>query len=524
MPTSYTWDLVETPLSGSPPNPGPFVPTPPGTVGIGGSRDSRRDQFERGIKFANVPGGRADFVVHGGPRVYHVNGVPNVLQEAGEKIQRSGMYSGDIKFRFRNYRRFPVPASVNKVEFRSSNRFTDPVFPFTGQYPSDHTFFSIGDGTSEFEGNMAFGRSRYAAGLLLTASQAIVAGGWLSNSSGISALSSSQTYFSGTGLWTTIQSMPTGKIYPAGVVLSGTGNFLVVGGSSGSAGDDVEGARGYLYQVASGTWIPTSGTARVARRDFEMVQIADGRVFLPGGLGSSFTGSEFYDPATNSFSGTLPLPMAPLNREGFTTTLLGDNSILVVGGWDPSDKVPLDHSFRFYPSQLSWSIEPSMSFGRAGHQTVYTDGNVLVMGGYDPSDRASFPFLFPSPLGGFGAETSTFGKVEIYNPVDRTWRLTSDMPVSRARFGAVGYERDGGRVIVFGGHNSFVATSRVDIFVFQTETWTTVTSLLTGTFDIEAVLLNPGNATGDFKILIPGGTLSGSVPMFSGSQLYRTSG
>lgn len=127
MPTSYSWDLTSPAFSGSLPNPGPYVASIP--TGL----DARKKQFERGIKFANVPGGRADFVVHGGPRVYHVNSVMTMLQTTSDRIERTGVYSGVVKFRFRNHRRFPVPASVNKVEYRSCNEYTEPVFPFTGR-------------------------------------------------------------------------------------------------------------------------------------------------------------------------------------------------------------------------------------------------------------------------------------------------------------------------------------------------------------------------------------------------------
>jgi len=58
--------------SGIPPDPGPYVPSLPKL------NDPRKRQFERGMKFANAPGGKADLVVHGGPRVYHINSVGTV--------------------------------------------------------------------------------------------------------------------------------------------------------------------------------------------------------------------------------------------------------------------------------------------------------------------------------------------------------------------------------------------------------------------------------------------------------------
>jgi len=77
MATSYSWELIAVPVTGSPPDPGSYVPSAPM---FGGAAQGRPSQFERGIKFANVPLGRADNVVHGGPRVWHVNSLQTILQ------------------------------------------------------------------------------------------------------------------------------------------------------------------------------------------------------------------------------------------------------------------------------------------------------------------------------------------------------------------------------------------------------------------------------------------------------------
>jgi len=452
-----------------------------------------------------------------------VNSLLNVYHGPGDVIVEDGRYSGVVKFRFRDYRRFKMPDSINNLEFRSSDRFTNPVFPFTGQYSADHIFFTVASGSVSFQGSMNVGRSRYVSGRLLT-DLAIVAGGWLSNGITGSALNSAQTFFSGTGLWTTIATMPFFKSQAAGVVLSGSGDFVVFGGTTSSFWDAAEGARACRYISASGTWIPTANSASVSRRDFEVVQIPDGRVFLPGGLGPSFTGSEFYNPATNTFSGTSALPLPPLNRESFTTTLLSDGTVLVCGGRDPVDLEPSRHAFRFYPTIQSWSIEPSMSVGRAAHQATFIDGQVVVMGGFTSAATASFPFGFPGPIGGTGDDFGANADVEMYDPNLGTWRTTAPMPVPRARFSTFGYIKDGGRIIVFGGYgNAEDPIEQVDLYAFENDDWTTVTPLPSGVFDIDVVQLNSvGQTTLDFKILIPGGALSGST--FSGSQLYRTSG
>lgn len=125
VPQSYTWQLIDPEPTDPAPDPGPYVPSIP----LFGA-DPRKKQFERGIKFANVPAGRAEFVVHGGPRVYHVNSLCNIQQVPDKFETRSSAYSGVVKFRFRNYRNFKVPDSVSGIG--QSNEWGDPVFSFTG--------------------------------------------------------------------------------------------------------------------------------------------------------------------------------------------------------------------------------------------------------------------------------------------------------------------------------------------------------------------------------------------------------
>ena len=96
--------------------------------------DPRKTQFERGIKWANVPGGRADFVVHGGPRVYHVNSLCNLQQQViSNEIPRSAKggygssgFDGTIRFR-----RVEIPPAL-RGEGRNLDRFGNVVYPFTG--------------------------------------------------------------------------------------------------------------------------------------------------------------------------------------------------------------------------------------------------------------------------------------------------------------------------------------------------------------------------------------------------------
>lgn len=127
MPESYSWDLVAEPFSGSFPDPGVYVPSVP-TLGL----NAKKTQFERGIKFANVPGGKAENVVHGGPRIWHVNSVQNLLQDPIDKsvVAGPGSYSGAVKYRGRSYRKNVklLPDVASPSEGRNTDRFGHEQF------------------------------------------------------------------------------------------------------------------------------------------------------------------------------------------------------------------------------------------------------------------------------------------------------------------------------------------------------------------------------------------------------------
>jgi hypothetical protein len=117
MPTSYSWNLVAPPVTGSAPDPGPPVASPPRYS------DPRRNQFARGIKFGNVPGGKPENIVHGGTRIFHVNTACNVLQDPIDKGGTSGAIA----------RPEETPDSVRKKEDRNVDVFGNVLYPFTGR-------------------------------------------------------------------------------------------------------------------------------------------------------------------------------------------------------------------------------------------------------------------------------------------------------------------------------------------------------------------------------------------------------
>lgn len=103
-PTTYSWSVVPA---------GPTGDVPQMSSGPVGTPSRKRDD-PRGIKFANVRDGKATNVVHGGPRVYHVNAVMTVAHRPSDQYygDEPSLQSGVISHRGNLVRMRRVPARV----------------------------------------------------------------------------------------------------------------------------------------------------------------------------------------------------------------------------------------------------------------------------------------------------------------------------------------------------------------------------------------------------------------------------
>jgi len=84
----------------------------------------------------------------------------------------------------------------------------------------------------------------------------------------------------------------------------------------------------FVEITGPGTFRPTSGSPIVARRRHSATRLADGRVFIAGGLFTDST--EIYDPVTDTFTAGPPL-LEP--RQLHSAVLLRDGRVLLSGGF-----------------------------------------------------------------------------------------------------------------------------------------------------------------------------------------------
>ena len=270
--------------------------------------------------------------------------------------------------------------------------------------------------------------------ILLPNGKVLIAGG-VNNTS--SALNTAELYDPTTGTVSPTGNLiaPNGRKAHVSVLLR-NGQVLLAGGVDNA---NIPLATAELYDPASGTFSAT-GSMSQARGFANAVLLADGRVLVSGGFGSSPTlnTAEVYDPATGSFT-----PTGNLNngRSHHTGTLLPDGTVLIAGGRaiNGPSSVVLASAETFDPAANSgagaFTSIGSMNSPRDKHTaTLLPNGTVLLTGGF-----VSFPAIV----------TASTSSAEIFDPATTTFTLTGSMSVARAQHTA-SLSPDGS-VLVAGG-------------------------------------------------------------------------
>jgi len=186
-------------------------------------------------------------------------------------------------------------------------------------------------------GEMAVGRWGHTA-TLLSNGTVLVAGGFslLSNDGSGPALASAELYDPRTGRWTTTGAMAEARAGHTATLLN-DGDVLVVAGRDDAAGGLLDTAE--RYDPATGRWIGT-GSVTVVRDGHAATLLLDGGVLVTGGASSwsskdALATVELYDPKTGIWTAAAAMPEA---RFRHTATLLGDGTVLVVGGIGVADQ------------------------------------------------------------------------------------------------------------------------------------------------------------------------------------------
>ncbi|HEU4393985.1 MAG TPA: kelch repeat-containing protein [Planctomycetota bacterium] len=327
------------------------------------------------------------------------------------------------------------------------------------------------------------GRSGHAA-VLLADGRVAVFGGFATSST---VTDSIEVYDPAAEAWTTAP----GVLNPARARLTATrlqdGRVLLAGGETAST-TDVGVDRWEIWDPATGG-IATSGTLAERRTRHRAVGLADGTVLLIGGARTDASGAPLYSRSSverfdPSAPGSSAAPAMGVSRAGHEATLLADGRVLVTGGHGSSLTAEVRDA-----STGAWSAAGAMTQARRDHAAaLLLDGSVLVAGGgtftaelWVPAAGAFYPLqnmgdtrslhtalrIASGRVFVAGGEKPTFGgglffhtATEFYNPSTGSF-LFPNLPSRVGRSGHTATLMATGDVLVVGGKSPTVGTPAV---------------------------------------------------------------
>jgi len=253
--------------------------------------------------------------------------------------------------------------------------------------------------------------------------------------------------------------------------------------------------------TATPTQTPTpgwsfTGNLNIARWDFGLVVLPDGRVLAAGGGNNSglLASSEIYNPATGIWSVTGSLRTT---RSGVSSMVLLNNGKVLAAGGQNSGGVDLNTAEIYDPQTGQWSYTGSLNTARRGGTLVaLADGRVLIAGG-----------ALGVPDG-----NRFLASAEIYDPATGAWSYTGSL--NQAREGARGVRLADGRVLLVLGEGPwYVFSGSAEIYDPNTGAFSPTGVMGAGYTNFTLTPLLSG------KVLSAGGWYPGGA-FYSSAKLY----
>ncbi|KPL90289.1 Kelch repeat-containing protein [Herpetosiphon geysericola] len=239
--------------------------------------------------------------------------------------------------------------------------------------------------------------------------------------------------------------------------------------SLGEASGGIIGNKMYLVGESNGATAAfdlgaNSWNAGLAQRPYKShshsAQVWNQRLYLFGGAGTSAGKVQIYQPASNTWSQGAAIPFATMAA----SSALIDEKIYVAGGI-VSGNTSNYHAV-YDPATNTWTSLPTMPLARNG-AAGGTDGRYFYLFG----GRAS------------GTTGAASADVQIYDPLSQTWTSSASdqtippLPQARADLGqAIWYK---GEFYLLGGADQASVSDRVDVYNPVTKTWRSVAAMPT---------------------------------------------
>lgn len=222
--------------------------------------------------------------------------------------------------------------------------------------------------------------------------------------------------------------------------------------------------------------LTSTGRLNTPRADHRATLLADGRVFITGGMTreeKALASAELYHPATGTFELTDPMSVP---RTAHTATLLPDGRVLIVGGGDGKNS---HSSAELYdPATGTFTPTGSLNAPRAAHTaTLLPNGQVLITGGANPQQ--------------------VLATAELYDPATGQFNPTG--PMSARRWSHTATLLPDGTVLIAGGGDGHDVLPSADLYHPTTGRFTPVGQMTDPRYKHTATLLLDG------RVLLAGG-------------------
>ena len=244
------------------------------------------------------------------------------------------------------------------------------------------------------------------------------------------------------GAWTRTGSMNDSHTGHT-ITLLPHGKVLVAGGNSQGTAE--------LYDSIRGVWTRT-GSMHSPRQNHTATLLPNGKVLITGGSNHGNNGyylktAELYNPKSGEWTSAKDMI---IEHGGHTATLLTNGKVLIVGGYNPSNRPEL-----YDPINGDWIQIKNIPQWRYHHTaTLLSNGLVLVAGGYSLNKDGILIAL---------------NTAELYDPNHDKWTSTGIMNIDRADHTATLLPDNS--VLIAGGNNRYVSVNSADRYNPKSNVW-----------------------------------------------------
>lgn len=276
------------------------------------------------------------------------------------------------------------------------------------------------------------------------------------------------------GVWDVAPASPVALGEVAGGIIGNT-MYLVGEGNSATL----------AFDLSARSWKPTANQAvRPHVGHHAAAEVVGGKLYLFGGLGAGAGKVQIYNPVADSWSTGADMPFAA----GSSSSAVIGGNVYVTGGIIGSTTTA--QAAVYHPATNSWQSIAPMKQGR-NHAAGGTDGaRLYVLGGRGAGSGDS------------NMVSNGFDTLQIYNPVTNVWESSLDsgstlrpLPVPRGGTGRSAY--NGGEFYVMGGETKTGAGAvtgnvynRVDVYNPVSNSWRMSSSMVTARHGIFPLALN----------------------------------